>query len=339
FKKLIKLYNLFHYHYKNVKFHRFRKNSLLHLLSFADCFTWEDLPPKDPVTGNTSMGVWIRRINTTAVRITTFGLSVYFLHSFTRNILSEERFLMLDAWYPYDWSKSPVFEITNVIQAIATVGFAAFVYAFPPLYATLVLIACSQLEKLRATLSNIKQKCILFNEKASDESKEQFQISEEMFSQMKEQLNNCVRLHQDIIRFTMELEDNFRTLFVGVFLILMVTLCLASFSAVLRWGNALNVMQSVAVYFVLTIFVFLFCWFPSELTDQADRVRDAAWNCDWVGTPVCFQRALSILMTCANKEIIMTAGNCVPVSKETMMNVSTAIITTQFPRTKRTKSK
>ncbi|KAJ4437155.1 hypothetical protein ANN_17290 [Periplaneta americana] len=178
---------------------RFRKNSLLQLLRFADCFTWEDLPPKDPVTGNTSMGVWIRRIKSAAVRVITFGLSAFFLHSFTRNILSEERFLTLDAWYPYDWSKSPVFEITNVIQGIAAIGFAAFMYTFPPLYATLVLIACSQLEKLRNTLLNIKQKCILFNQKSSDGSKEQFQIPEEMFFQMKEQLNKCVRLHQDII--------------------------------------------------------------------------------------------------------------------------------------------
>ncbi|KAJ4437152.1 hypothetical protein ANN_17287 [Periplaneta americana] len=85
------------------------------------------------------------------------------------------------------------------LAVIAALGFAAFMYTFPPFYATLVLIACSQLEKLRNTLLNIKQKCTLINDKVADETKQQFQTSEEMFSHMKKQLNKCIRLHQDII--------------------------------------------------------------------------------------------------------------------------------------------
>ncbi|KAJ4437151.1 hypothetical protein ANN_17286 [Periplaneta americana] len=54
---------------------------------------------------------------------------------------------------------------------------------------------------------------------------------------------------------------------------------------------------------------------------QGDRVRDAAWDCDWVGTPVSFQRSLVFVIACANKEFKLTAGKCVPVTKQTMMNV------------------
>jgi len=50
-------------------------------------------------------------------------------------------------------------------------------------------------------------------------------------------------------------------------------------------------------------------------------VRDAAWRCDWVGTPVSFQRCLVIVIATANKEFTLTAGKFVPVCNKTMMNV------------------
>jgi hypothetical protein len=54
---------------------------------------------------------------------------------------------------------------------------------------------------------------------------------------------------------------------------------------------------------------------------QAETVRDAAWGCDWVGTPVPFQRSLIFIIAAANKEFTLTAGKFVPVSNKTMMNV------------------
>ena len=51
-------------------------------------------------------------------------------------------------------------------------------------------------------------------------------------------------------------------------------------------------------------------------------MRNAAWSCEWVGTPVRFVRSLSFIINIANKEIQLTAGKFVPVSKATLMNVS-----------------
>ena len=59
-------------------------------------------------------------------------------------------------------------------------------------------------------------------------------------------------------------------------------------------------------------------WF---LMLQAESVREAAWGSEWVGTPVPFVRSLSFIINMANKEILLTAGKFVPVSKATMMNV------------------
>jgi hypothetical protein len=59
---------------------------------------------------------------------------------------------------------------------------------------------------------------------------------------------------------------------------------------------------------------------------QVARVTDAAWGCDWVGTPVPFQRCLAFIIATANKEFTLTAGKFVPVSNKTMMNVRGIIV-------------
>jgi hypothetical protein len=59
---------------------------------------------------------------------------------------------------------------------------------------------------------------------------------------------------------------------------------------------------------------------------QAECVRDAAWGCDWVGTPVPFQRCLVFIIATANKEFRLTAGKFVPVCNSTMMNVRKVMV-------------
>ena len=50
-------------------------------------------------------------------------------------------------------------------------------------------------------------------------------------------------------------------------------------------------------------------------------MRDAAFGCDWVGTPIPFQRCLMFIIATANKEFQLTAAKFVPVSNLTMVNV------------------
>jgi hypothetical protein len=58
---------------------------------------------------------------------------------------------------------------------------------------------------------------------------------------------------------------------------------------------------------------------------QAESVRDAAFGCDWVGTPIQFQRSLVFIIATTNKEFHLTAGKFVPVSNVTAMNVRTYV--------------
>jgi len=63
---------------------------------------------------------------------------------------------------------------------------------------------------------------------------------------------------------------------------------------------------------------------------QAESVGEAVWDCNWVGTPVSFQRCLLFIIAQANKEFALTAGKFVPVSNKTMMNVCTYFLTYSY---------
>jgi len=54
---------------------------------------------------------------------------------------------------------------------------------------------------------------------------------------------------------------------------------------------------------------------------QAGIVRDEAFGCDWVGTPISFQRCLMFIIATAIKQFQLTAEKFVPVSNVTMFNV------------------
>jgi hypothetical protein len=66
-------------------------------------------------------------------------------------------------------------------------------------------VACSQLEKLRAAIMEIRQTHFTAEQDCGaeiDREKGQGEIltSEELFSHMQKQLNGCIRHHQQIIR-------------------------------------------------------------------------------------------------------------------------------------------
>jgi hypothetical protein len=88
---------------------------------------------------------------------------------------------------------------------MATVFIGCLFAGFPSLYATLVCVACSLLEKLRLALLDIRQTPGLSEQECGDatdqqETRGQKNIPSEPFHHMQEQLNKCIRHHQEIKR-------------------------------------------------------------------------------------------------------------------------------------------
>jgi hypothetical protein len=79
-----------------------------------------------------------------------------------------------------------------------------FLYGMPAFYGTVVCISCSQLEKLRANLLDIRQKLDASEQDSGtetdrEEKETEVHNSQELFRRMQRQLNDCVRHHRLII--------------------------------------------------------------------------------------------------------------------------------------------
>lgn len=103
-------------------------------------------------------------------------------------------------------NKSSEIKVTVLVsQVLASLVIINLCAGFPGLYAMLVCAACSQLEKLRWDLLDIRravaksqQNCLAAAEQQQEQG--QRQCSEELLRDMQQQLNGCIRHHQEIKR-------------------------------------------------------------------------------------------------------------------------------------------
>jgi hypothetical protein len=73
-------------------------------------------------------------------------------------------------------------------------------FVYTSLYVFLVTIACSQLEKLTASLLDIRQKTDTSAQHSRAEEQGQVCTPQEVFCRMQRQLNDCILHHQEILR-------------------------------------------------------------------------------------------------------------------------------------------
>jgi hypothetical protein len=97
------------------------------------------------------------------------------------------------------------YSIHELPQVVASIFTASLHFGFPGLYATLACIAGSQLEKLRAALLDIRhthRTSVHDCEEETDEREAAGRKNDpsESFRRMQQQLNNCIRHHQEIKR-------------------------------------------------------------------------------------------------------------------------------------------
>jgi hypothetical protein len=97
------------------------------MLRLTDAFIWEDLPHTDPDTGSLAMAAWIPRIERISCFITGFASIFHVVQSSVRLLISDERPMFYGTWYPFDTTKSPVYELTNITQVKESVSSEIFV--------------------------------------------------------------------------------------------------------------------------------------------------------------------------------------------------------------------
>jgi hypothetical protein len=86
------------------------------MIHLTDAFIWEDLPTQDPDTGSLAMVAWIPRIQRILNLVMYSAVITHVTQSILRIVLAGDRSLLYSAWYPFDTTKTPAYELINIIQ-------------------------------------------------------------------------------------------------------------------------------------------------------------------------------------------------------------------------------
>jgi hypothetical protein len=100
------------------------------MLRLTDAFIWEDLPHTDPDTGSVSMAAWISRVQRVSFFILSVANILHAMQTSVRLLTSEDRPMVYETWYPFNITKSPTYELTNVAQVIIIDSSEVISYCF-----------------------------------------------------------------------------------------------------------------------------------------------------------------------------------------------------------------
>jgi len=84
------------------------------LIRHTEFYTWEELPIKDPATGLRTFAGLIMAIQNISKHIFTFTAVFHVVQTSIRIVTSHD--MVFNAWYPFDASTSPVYELIMLSQ-------------------------------------------------------------------------------------------------------------------------------------------------------------------------------------------------------------------------------
>jgi hypothetical protein len=93
---------------------RLQLRSIERAMDLTDSFTWEDLPTTDADTGHLTAAGWIPLIKAYNVGAAVMILVIHTVLTSIRIVTNHETILI--AWYPFDYTVSPFYELVNISQ-------------------------------------------------------------------------------------------------------------------------------------------------------------------------------------------------------------------------------
>ena len=107
---------------------RFRQQSIERAMDLTHSFTWEDLPTRDADTRRLTAAGWIPLTLKYSKSAAIVVLCFHIVQSTKRIVTNHET--IITAWYPFDWTVSPFYELVNISQVIISKTEFAFLCSY-----------------------------------------------------------------------------------------------------------------------------------------------------------------------------------------------------------------
>ncbi|PSN52869.1 hypothetical protein C0J52_14479 [Blattella germanica] len=124
------------------------------LIQLTNDFTWEELPTRSPTTGNLTAAGWIDIIRKVIKFTVNCILIFHTIQSLYR--ICTQGSLVFYAWYPFDYTVSPAYELTNLSQNWGDYADMAQSFVIYTVLMATIFTICWPANELSVAAENVK---------------------------------------------------------------------------------------------------------------------------------------------------------------------------------------
>ncbi|XP_063911059.1 odorant receptor 42a-like isoform X1 [Zophobas morio] len=208
-------------------------------------------------------------------------------------LLRGNRKLPFNAWYPYDYKISPIYELTYFHQLTAPFTMAQIQVHTDCLSINLIAILIAQLDILADNVKNI--------------SRTKYQQSDKASEMMETELLDCIQHHKEILSCFGDVYQFLNITMFAQFLISTISLCLTLLELSVLSPASTHFAALIIYMSALMVELLLFCWWGNLLIVKSQLLPQAAFECDWLAGSITFRKNLSFFIFRAQKEMALYA--------------------------------
>ncbi|XP_049942636.1 odorant receptor Or2-like [Schistocerca serialis cubense] len=206
------------------------------------------------------------------------------------------------------------YELSYTVQCVVGLWMAQISVGMDCLFATIMILVAAQLEVLALRVGKLR-----VDESGTGEGRESSVAHDKMYRD----LCRCIESHQEILRFVRYLNGVMSPIAMTQFVFSVLVGCLVLFQATYS-TDITTVIKCISFLPIPGGQVYLYCWAAHLIIDQADAVSTAAYCCSWVDADPRFKRAMRILISRAQKPLLLTAGYIYPINRGAFLSLVNA---------------
>ncbi|PSN32184.1 Odorant receptor 109 [Blattella germanica] len=204
--------------------------------------------------------------------------------------------------FPFDATHSPIFEFVFLVQFTITAVLTLYNIAFLTIVFSTILFTASYFKALAAMLRKLVD----------------FEPGDKEIEDPEAYLNNCIRLHQQLLSLVSDLQEYISPILVFFIKPYEVFLCISVYEAALMTEKVSAFIEgAVGALFCIAIF----CNIGEHLKKQSELLEAEVTACRWYVQSTRFKRSHMILLAQCQRTVCLQVGLFYPLTLETFIKI------------------